>query len=251
MNELFVVTPGTEQISLRIDDSTEKVLSIEETFALRSALTRAVSVAHHPKGPFDGVYFDKVDDVWAYIPIAKGETCMGIYVLAKRNGVFMSTMFDWLGQSPLLFSSSRPNMAGLRPYILVKDFRSLQPYLAIFRGFYRDRFLEDCGLSRAVYGDEVFDEAAEGPDGSLIFISHGTLKDGRTRQSVRVVSLCTGRHFTRYYFSDDARYPFVLRDDLPRISEDEVVRIASDAATSWYDMLVETVRPWFPDGEGA
>ena len=63
MNEPFVVTPRTERISLRIDDGSEKVLSIEETFALRSALTRAVSVAHHPKGPLDGVYFDKVDDV--------------------------------------------------------------------------------------------------------------------------------------------------------------------------------------------
>lgn len=45
-------------------------------------------------------------------------------------------------------------------------------------------------------------------------------------------------------------YPYRLRDDMRHLTREEAISAASDAATSWYDLLVETVRPWFPDGEG-
>ena len=249
MTAPFEIVPGEGCITLRTDDGAEKVLSIAEAVALRSGLVRAVSEARDSKNPFEGVYLDRMDDVWAYIPLASNQTHMGVYVMGRLGDVYATTAFDCLGQSPVMFSSTRPRMAGLKPYVMVRDFTSLVPYLAIYRQTYRDNFLRDCGLDD-IMGMEVFEDALEHPDGGMVFVSHRLMRDGRTRQKVRVVDLYRGRSFRHCFFSGDADYPFTPREGLRHLTAEEAVSAASDAATSWYDLLVETVRPWFPDGEG-
>ena len=90
----------------------------------------------------------------------------------------------------------------------------------------------------------------EHPEGAVVFVSRRAMRDGCTRQRVSVIDLFHGRCFSRDFFSDGPDYPYRLRDDMRHLTREEAVSAASDAATSWYDLLVETVRPWFPDGEG-
>lgn len=249
MTAPFEIVPGEGCITLRTDDGTEKVLSIGEAVALRSGLVRAVSEAHRPDGPLDRVYPDRMDDVWAYIPLASLQTHLGVYVVGRRGGTYAMTVFDCFGQSPVSFSSTRPRMGGLKPYVMVRDFSSLFPYLAIYRQAYRDNFLLGCGLRDFDIG-ETFEDAVEHPEGAVVFVSRRAMRDGCTRQRVSVIDLFHGRCFSRDFFSDGPDYPYRLRDDMRHLTREEAISAASDAATSWYDLLVETVRPWFPDGEG-
>ena len=242
------ICPGTEQIRLRMDDGYEKVLSIEQALALRSALTKAVYRARRPQTPHDRILFDRMDEVWVYISMSENQSMKCIEILGRRNGVYVSVALDILGASSLFFSDTRPNMATFKPYILCRDLDSAMPYLMAYRGIYRDRFLSDCGLSYDDLSGERFLEAAETPDGGLIFVTESKTRDGRMSQTAHFIDVWHGHGSRKTFYSDDANYPYHLRSDLRRIPKDEAVALASDAATSWYDVLIEIVRPWFDDG---
>ena len=237
--------PQSERIILRTDDGPEKVLSIEEALALRSGLTRAVHLARKPQ-PCKYPMFDRMDDVWIYIPL--GENSLScVEIIGRRNGVYISAVIDSLGMSPMFFSGTRPGTAGLKPYLMLKDLDAAMPFLLTFRQAYRDKFLEDAGLSGDSLSRERFVEAAEAPGGGILFISESLCKGDRMQQTVRLVDIAHGRNSRRYYYSDDANYPYTIRPDLKRIPAEEAVAIVSDAATSWFDLLIELVRPWFGD----
>ena len=241
-------SPGSKLVRLQMDDGYEKVLSIEQALALRSALTKAVHRAQDTSTPWNQPMFDRMDDAWIYVRMAEKQTMAGLYFLGRRNGVYVSVMADVLGISPVLYSSTRPSMKGLKPYVMFKDFQSAMPFLMRYRQVYRDRFLADCGLTHTYLKDERFVEAVETPDGCVMYLTESLLRDGRTRQSVHLIDIDNGYNQKRNRFSGDANYPFIIRSDYRRLTKEEAYEAAAHAAESWYDLMIEMVRPWFPDG---
>ena len=241
-------SPGSKLVRLQMDDGYEKVLSIEQALALRSALTKAVHGAQDPSTPWCRPLFDRMDEAWIYAGMAENQTMTCLYFLGRRNGVYVSVMADVLGMSPVVFSPTRPSMAGLKPYVMYKDFQSAMPFLMRYRAVYRDRFLADCGLTRTYLKDERFIEAVETPDGCVMYLTESLMRDGRTRQSVHLIDIDQGSNLKRNRFSDEANYPFRIRSDYRRLTREEAFEAAAQAAESWYDLMIETVRPWFPDG---
>lgn len=238
--------PQSERILLRTDGEPEKVLSIEEALALRSGLTRAVHLARKSQR-YNYPMFDHMDDVWVYIPLGENRGLSCIEIIGRRNGVYVSAVIDCLGMSPMFFSGTRPSTAGLKPYVMLKDLDSAMPFLLRYRQAYCENFLADAGLSSDSLSGERFVEAAESPGGGILFLTERLCKDGRMRQTVRLVDIAHGRNSRLYLYSDEANFPYTIRPDLKRIPADEAVATVSDAATSWYDLLIELVRPWFGD----
>ena len=241
--------PQSERILLRTDDGKEKVLNIEEALALRSGLTRAVLLARKSQR-YNYPLFDRMDDGWVYIPLGENRGLSCVEIIGRRNGVYVSAVIDSLGMSPMFFSGTRPGTAGLKPYIMLKDLDSAMPFLLRYRQAYCENFLEDAGLSGDSLSNERFVEAAETPGGGILFLTERLCKDGRMRQTVRLIDIAHGRNSRLHLYSDEANYPYTIRPDLKRIPADEAVATVSDAATSWFDLLIELVRPWFEDGGG-
>ena len=171
-----------------------------------------------------------------------------IFVVARIDGRWYSRMMDSLGLSGTIAHSSRPSMAGFKPYVLCKSWDEVAPLVNVFRTAYIRRIMVDCGFEEPTNPWERrndFIEAVRTEDGGVaVNAAIRPRLDSRWVQKRVVVNARTGANCSTNFYDNTKEFPWRFKSELTRIPAEEAEEAVRSELEAFWDSKVEQCAKW-------
>jgi len=171
-----------------------------------------------------------------------------IFLVARRGDKWYTRIMDCMGLSGLVAHSSRPGMAGFKPYVLCKSWDEVAPLVNVFRTAYVRKVLVECGFEEPTNPWERrndFLEAVRTADGGVaVNAAVRPRLDARWVQKRIIVNASTGANNSTNLYDNTEEFPWRFKPELTRIPAEEAEKAVRSELEAWWDSKVRQCATW-------